>query len=170
MMAEQTADLTPSFNHFFEGLVEILGKQNAEVFLSSQQAQQNDPQTRGTLIKVGRAGFYYWLRQNLDASGWNDPMFRLRPVKKKIASGLRDICLNLESETKQQISLEDSQKIWQINLGNSPEALPCSYIWGFVQEYTRWAGNGRFYEVREKSCKFYGNNQCELVIKKEPQD
>lgn len=169
-MAEQTADLPPILNHFFEGLVEILGKQDAETFLSSQQTQNNDPQTRGILIKAGRAGFYYWLRQNLDASGWNDPLFRLRPVKKKIASGLKDICLNLGSGTKQHMTLEDTQNTWQINLDHSPNALPCSYIWGFVQEYTRWAGNGRFYEVREHSCHLNGYSQCKLVIKKEPQD
>jgi len=169
-MAEQTPDLPETVNHFFEGLVEILGEPNANLFLTSHQAVQSDPQTRGILIKAGRAGFYYWLRKNLDAMGWNDPMFRLRPVKKKIASGLKDICQHLEKETKQALSLEDSPKIWQITISGASESLPCSYIWGFVQEYTRWAGNGRFYEVREKSCSLNGNSQCELVIKKEPQD
>ncbi len=169
-MAEKTTDFPSKVNHFFEGLIEILGEQNANLFLTSRQERQSDPQTRGILIKAGRAGFYYWLRQSLDAVGWNDPLFRLRPVKMKIASGLKDICQNLERESELSISLEDSPKIWQLNLSNSPKSLPCSYIWGFVQEYTRWAGNGRFYEVREKSCQLNGNDQCELVIKKEPQD
>jgi len=169
-MPERTAEKPSTFNPFFEGLVEILGKKEAEAFISSKQDWGNNPQTRGILIKVGRAGFNYWLRQNLDALGWNDPLYRLQPVKKKISSGLNDICINLGSTSKQPMMLDETREIWQINLGNSPDALPCSYIWGFFQEFTRWAGNGRFYEVREKICRLTGSDQCELVIKKEPQD
>ncbi len=161
---------TTTLDHFQEGLAEILGKKDAEEFLQSKQDRSADLQTRGTLIKAGRAGFYYWLRQNRESAGWDDLTFRLNPVKKKISSGLKDLCSNLGIEAKTRITFRNEENLWHLELSSTPDALPCSYFWGFVQEFTRWAGVGRFYEVRETTCQHENGSHCELIIKKEPQD
>lgn len=163
-------DLLCGTDHFCRGLTEILGIKDTDEFITANRMVQNDPQTRGILIKAGRAGFYHWLRQNLETTGWNDPSFRFQPVKKKISSGLQSICLNLEKGTETHIKFENSSNIWNIEISGSIESLPCSYLWGFAQEFTRWAGIGRFYEVRESSCRLEGYSCCGLSIKKVPQD
>jgi hypothetical protein len=157
-------------DHFHEGLIEILGKQDAGEFIASKQAYLADAQTRGILIKAGRAGFYYWLRQNHDSIGWNDPAFRLHPVKGKITNGLQSLCQHLEREANLEFIFHNETTEWKVAIQGVSEVIPCGYIWGFVQEFARWAGSGRFYEVRETSCRMDRQPQCELVIKKIPQD
>lgn len=169
-MTDFTNTLTPLYDHYHEGLVEILGKEDAEKFITSKQLEKNDPQTRGILIQAGRAGFYYWLRHNRRSKGWDSTAFRLHPVKTKIASGLEDICSSLEKEAGVKIYFKNEKSKWQLELLDKNPVLSCSYLWGFVQEFTRWAGIGRFYEVREESCRLNHHACCELIIKKDPQD
>lgn len=170
-MTDDTTDIFPAaFGHYQEGLTEILGERGAEEFIRSSRVCNNDAQTRGTLILAGRAGFYYWLRQNRESIGWDDLAFRLNPVKKKITAGLEELCSQLGKETKTCINFKNEGNLWHLELCSPADAMPCSYLWGFVQEFTRWAGIGRFYEVREKACQFENGSHCELIIKKEPQD
>ncbi len=170
-MMTGSLNISPAvFDHFQEGLTEILGKSAAEAFIQSKQVCGCDPQTRGTLIKAGRAGFYYWLRQNRESVGWDQPSFRLNPVKKKIAAGLEEICFSLGNETKSRIIFKNEGELWHLELTSAAETLPCSYLWGFVQEFARWAGIGKFYEVREKNCRMVKGDHCELIIKKDPQE
>jgi hypothetical protein len=170
MMDSPTGIFPAASDHYQKGLAEILGDKDAEEFLRSSQVHNGDAQTRGTLIMAGRAGFYYWLRQNRESIGWDDLAFRLNPVKKKIAAGLEGLCLHLSNETKNQIRYKNEGNHWHLEFYGAKDALPCSYLWGFVQEYARWAGIGRFYEVREKACHLDNGSLCELIIKKDPQD
>lgn len=170
MMDDSRGIFPAACDHYQAGLSEILGERDAEAFLRSGQVRNGDAQTRGTLIKAGRAGFYYWLRQNRESIGWDDLAFRLNPIKKKIAAGLEELCLHLGNETKTRIRFKNDGNLWRLELSGARDAMPCSYLWGFVQEYTRWAGIGRFYEVREKACHFDNGSHCELIIKKDPQD
>ena len=53
--------------------------------------QFGQPYTRGMLQRAGRAGLYYWMRDNADAYGWQLPEFRLLSFRQKLNRGINDM-------------------------------------------------------------------------------
>ena len=153
------------------GLAEILGPDAVAGFTRLMEAQPSDPLVLGTLVRVGRASFHYWLKQEGDTLEKTDTDFRLSPVKKKIHSGLRQLCSTLSSPKNYALEFLDHDNRWELTLtapgdtGVSP--LECSFLSGFTQEFASWAGMGRMYQVREMVRE---NNpaQCSIIIEKEP--
>lgn len=153
------------------GLEEILGLDAVAGFTRLMEAQPQDPFVRGTLMRAGRAGFYYWLKQQGNTLESVDGDFRLSPVKKKIPSGLRHLCNTLAAQSKYNVEFKDNERNWELSLhaaewtGISP--LESSFLSGFAQEFASWAGMGRFYQVREKRSD-KNPAQCSIFIEKEP--
>ena len=162
-------------NHMSEfkqnGLVEVLGPEAVAGFTQLMESQPSDPLVRGMLVRAGRAGFHYWLKQEGDTLEKADADFRLSPVKKKIHSGLQQLSLTLSSPQKFEIKFSDHENRWELALSAAGEAgispLECSFLSGFTQEFASWAGMGRLYQVREMVRE---NNpaQCSIIIEKEP--
>ena len=165
--------------HFIAGLNEVIGMDETVRFARSireQKFTQTSLETQGILIMAGRAGFNYWLMHNYEAVGWDSTEFRLQPVKKKIAAGLERLCAHLEVETGVKILFANEEKSWKIStfpgavITQGKDKFPCSYLWGFVQEFCRWAGLGKFYAVNEICCTKNNCDHCEIIIHKEPID
>lgn len=166
-------------DYLIQGLIEVLGTQDASEFVAALQKNRptsDDLEVQGFLIRGGRAGFYYWLNHNNDRIGWNSPEYRLNPVKKKITTGLQGIIQQLETESEYKISLINEANQWRVVF--APQAEPespaidsiCSYLRGFLQEFCRWAGLGKFYIVQQFCTIQDEESRCEITILKEPLD
>ena len=175
--------LSKYLDHLKKGLIEVLGSLEASTFTKNMSGEaftglqlHTSLEIRGILIRAGRAGFNYWLSDNYRSCGWDDPEFRFKPVRRKLAAGLGDICNWFTRETTAMVSLQESKAAWILRLdipdgveGQAP-ILDCAYMWGFVQEFTRWSGLGRFYPVHETRCRLKADEYCEITIEKEPTD
>jgi hypothetical protein len=155
-------------------LVEILGADELPAF---KEQMLNDPDSllvRGTLHRAGRAGFYYWLEHSQDVLNWNDTVFRLTPVRKKITIGLQQICEMLANEKNTCILFENKPQSWELEISKHPSGsfsktmLYACYLAGFVQEFASWAGLGKFYRVMEAKNPLDNGNHRRIVILKEP--
>lgn len=156
------------------GVVEIIGEDALDAFLGKVADTPQDLTVRGILRRAGRAGFYYWLKQQLTRR-WFGADFRFAPVKKKISSGFADICTSFEAEHGALVKLDNQANAWQFVLdnrlaGQAAPALTCDYIAGFLQEFASWAGLGKAYQVCEETCVLRGDPACRIVILKNPLD
>lgn len=165
--------------HFTAGLNEVIGVDESVKFARSlrmRKLTQGSLETQGILIMAGRAGFNYWLKSNYEAVGWDSSEFRLQPVKTKIGAGLEKLCAQLEEETGAKFDFTKEEMSWKISvypgavIDHRLNEIPCSYLWGFVQEFCRWAGLGKFYAVNENYCSKKNCDHCEIIIHKEPID
>ena len=158
-------------NYRKHGLEEVLGPEAAAGFSRLMEADPADPLVRGTLIRAGRAGFYYWLKAEGDALEKADADFRFSPIKKKIQSGLQYFCGSILSDKKISFEFKDAEKRWELAMTAAEQSedspLECSFLSGFVQEFASWAGMGKLYQVREKGC-VNNPSQCSIIIEKEP--
>ena len=172
--------MTEPTDPFLQGLIEVLGEQAAADFQNNRLAgslRLEDRVTQGILIRAGRAGFTCWLRQNQDQLGWTDKDFRFKAVRSKIRAGLEDILQQLRSTNNMELTLVNEPEAWRLVVASStdlpvnPPHLPCAYLRGFVQEFCRWAGIGKFYAVDQQttisSSRF---PTCEITIQKAPID
>jgi hypothetical protein len=171
--------LRQTVSHFTAGLNEVIGVDETVRFSRSMHERKfthGSQETQGILIMAGRAGFNYWLKNNYEAVGWDSAEFRFQPVKKKIATGLERLCTRLEEETGSKINFTNEEKKWKISIypgtviDQHSYEFPCGYLWGFVQEFCRWAGLGKFYAVNEICCTKENCDHCELIILKESID
>lgn len=177
-MLEKT--MTDKTDPFLHGLIEVLGEQDAADFQDSRLAGTlplEDRVTEGILIRAGRAGFSCWLRQNQADLGWTDKEFRFKSVKSKIRAGLEDILEQLRLNHAVHITLVNEPDTWKLVVESAREQpndlppLPCAYLRGFVQEFCRWAGIGKFYAVdQQPAISSNGNPACEITILKNPLD
>ena len=158
------------------GLVEIIGEDAVEDFRKQASEAPLDLVVRGTLHRAGRAAFNYWLHLQHQPRTWITTDFRFSPVKKKITTGLADICAWLGMNEYALLTMENREKAWEILLEKTPSGQHeftinrCSFLAGFFQEFTSWAGLGKAYLVREESCILRGDNRCRIVIAKNPLD
>ncbi len=153
------------------GLEEILGRDAVEDFTQMMETEPTDPFVRGTLMRAGRAGFHYWLKQEGTTLEEVDADFRLSPVKKKIHTGLQHLCGMLSSQQRYNLEFKDNEKNWELALTTAGRtevsALDCSFLSGFAQEFASWAGMGRLYHVRVITSEKVPV-RCSILIEKEP--
>lgn len=157
-------------------LEEILGAEGLQAFRSSLPAFPEDLLARGILQRAGRAGFYYWLKKMGVDLQWEDPVFKFSPTKKKITRGLQDICDSMSTEKDIALQLENQPDHWVIRvLPGLPTdrkffTTGCDYLAGFLQEFTSWAGLGKFYQVRIRKEQHDDRASCFIQIDKKPID
>lgn len=153
-------------------LVELLGNEGVLEF-QKQFAQTPDKSiVRGLLHRAGRAGFYHWHEQRRGFLGWDDQGFSHAPVKKKISGGLMKICEVITAETGTAIPLLDQGNRWMIELAPQPGSVVLNgdYLAGFVQEFSSWAGLGKFYRVTVECDNKAEQKTCRIILFKEPLD
>ena len=150
------------------GLVEILGPETAASFNTQMEGEPGDALANGIMVRVGRAGFHYWLKQEGDALEEANPDFHLSPIKKKITDGLEHICSVLSSAKINAPVLKNHPDTWELELSGVEGAMvpsrDCCFIFGFVQEFASWAGMGKLYQVSEMP----GTRCSKIIIRKDP--
>lgn len=145
--------------------------------LQQLQTTYGIPGARGLAQRIGRAAFKYGVKQFGEQAGFLSPEFRLLPAPRRIASGLTTLAQVMGDECDDSISIADGGLYWLWRSERCPVCQgasapdPCCYlVVGLLQEFTTWAGGGRFYPVTEVACRANGQTVCEFRIDKKPLD
>ena len=145
-----------------EGITEVLGggnrQLNENVYTADRLNEVIDefgqPYTRGMLQRAGRAGLYYWLRDNADAYGWQQPEFRLLSFRQKLNRGIDDITTWLSKVDTCSFQVNSSREKMVIHYTNPKplSQLDCAFFLGLFQEYFSWVAGGKFFAASEIEC------------------
>lgn len=144
----------PRVNPFMRVLEEIYGQ----------------PASQGLALRIGRAAFKYGLKQYGDQAGFRSMQYRLLPAPRRLESGLHSLAQMIASENDSAISVTDEGAFWQWRMARKAVVQDCFLIAGFLQEFSAWAGGGRFYRVVETECQACGGSACTYRIEKRPLD
>jgi hypothetical protein len=129
---------------------------------------------RGLSQRIGRAMFRCGLNELAEQVGFRDMGFRILPSPRRVENGLQ-ILANLFGEiTDQPVQVTEQEATWTFCLTCCPTiATPeqCGdLITGILQEFTTWAGGGRYYPVTETDCRSQGAPAYIFVVDKKPLD
>ncbi len=151
--------------------------QDAGPFLQALEETYGAPGGRGLALRIGRAAFRYGLKYFGDRAGFRTMEFRLLPAPKRVGSGLQTLAHVVAEETGSQIVVTDEGDHWRWqmrrgrgNEGRRSAGQSCFLIAGLLQEFSAWAGGGRFYQVTETECQSTGSRACVYRIEKKPLD
>jgi hypothetical protein len=132
---------------------------------------------QGLAIRIGRASFRCVLQRFGDRVGFRTPEFRLLPSPIRLERGLRRLAALAADELGGEITVTDTGLHWLWRSAGSPiygervsGGLACYWTVGVLQEFTSWAGGGRFYQVAETECRGGGAPVCVFQIDKKPLD
>lgn len=153
-LGQQREPALIQFNAFIQALEEIYGQ----------------PASRGLALRIGRASFQYGLKKYGDQAGFRAMEFRLLPAPRRLENGLRSLAQIIARECGSSISVSDEGAYWQWRVDRQTTAQDCFLIAGLLQEFTNWAGGGRFYRVEETECQACGSLACTYRIEKKPLD
>lgn len=154
------------------GLLELVGNDGFTGFQEQLKINSDDLILRGMLHRAGRAGFKHWQNQYHSGLGWNDPSFRFAPINKKISCGLDKICGIVGMEKGTSIEVHNLKDKWLVEVHPSPgkQSIPADYLAGFVQEFSSWAGLGKFYLVKIERNDQDVRDSYRILLFKDPID
>jgi predicted hydrocarbon binding protein len=129
---------------------------------------------RGLLICSGRAAFKYLLKQEGKSLGFDTPQFRLLPSRSKLKRGLHQIADWMQRSSGDAVTIVSEEKHWLYQVADGAARNPeskennCDFTVGLLQEFLSWAGGGKFYRVKESTCRHDGAACCTFIIDKFP--
>lgn len=132
---------------------------------------------RGLAMQIGRACFYYGLKQYEDRLGFSDSVYRLLPQHKRIQSGLERAARLMNEICFMDIEQSEDDQFYYWRARNSAQAVSrrlggptCSMMVGLLQEFLAWNSSGKYYFVNEVECRANGALTCLFSIDKKPLD
>jgi hypothetical protein len=156
--------LNPTKKYLNEGLAEVMGEES-EIGISDAGCNPEDricacvekfgsDCARGMVQRAGRAGLYYWLRDNIDAHGWHQPEFRLLSFRQKVTRGIGDITSWLEKNSfnKFEVNAVNDKLVIQYSSARPSNPMDCAFYLGMFQEFLSWTASGKFFQATEVSC------------------
>lgn len=154
-------------NQAESGLVQPVARTMSEIYGLSG--------ARGLMVCSGRTAFKYLLRQEDKTLGFTTPQFRLLPTRTKLKRGLQQIAAWMQNLSGESIEIKNEEKQWLFEVSGSNAMNPtkrsgndCDFTAGLLQEFLAWAGGGKFYRVKEQTCRSTGAACCSFAIDKFP--
>ncbi len=173
----------PRQNPFTGDLERDLSIAKTGPFLRELKVMYGERGGDGLAVRIGRAAFRSVLKHLGEQAGFRATEFRLLPASRRLENGLRILARMVGEECggKVAVSDEGAYWLWRIDRSRSnggtllgsvrlPGDNPCYLIAGLLQEFTTWAGGGRFYPVVETECLASGSPACLYRIEKRPID
>ncbi len=142
---------------------------DAGSFVRALEEIYGAPGGRGLALRIGRASFRSWLKYFGDKAGFRTTEFRLLPAPRRLKNGLQTLAQFIGEESGRAVSVSDGEDCWLWRV-DSACSHNCFLIAGLLQEFTTWAGGGRFYRVVETECLASGGLACVDRIEKNPLD
>ena len=173
--------MNPTTKYLNEGLSEVLGggkgQDNSQV---SDTARSQIKEcidtfgldcTLGMLQRAGRAGLYYWLRDQSDSLGWRLPEFRLLSFRRKLRRGIEDITAWLEKNSAGKFEITTCKDKMIIRAaGGQLDQFNCAFFLGLFQEYFSWIASGKFFPASAIQTEVDPRNSRVLEISMKPLD
>ena len=112
---------------------------------------------RGAALRTGRSFFQEFFQKYGVKSGLNSLEYRMKPLKKRILSGLETLSTLLADTTGLVINIRDDehQWLWILEKGEwcgdaNGGGVPISeFTTGFLQAYLSWASGGKAYPIEK---------------------
>lgn len=149
-------------HYLTEGIAEVLGGEKSLGTSAKKLVDQvngcferfGHTYTRGILQRAGRAGLYYWMRENAESCGWQDPEFRLLSFRQKLNRGIRDITTGFSKSSACAFQVTTSPDKMVIHYTNEHpiSQWDCAFFLGLFQEYFSWVASGKFFPASEIAC------------------
>jgi hypothetical protein len=130
---------------------------------------------RGLALRIGRATFRYGLREIGEQAGFREVGFRILPSPRRVESGLHMLACLFSELTGSPVQVTDHENAWILRF---PFRLPDGeegqmirwLITGLLQEFSSWAGGGRFYNITASGCDASSTQPCAFQVDKKPLD
>jgi hypothetical protein len=149
-------------HYLHEGIAEVLGGgKNLATSGDDLVDKVNDciaryghDYARGMVQRAGRAGLYYWIRDNGESCGWLLPEFRLLSFRQKLNRGIMDIAARFtEFGTRSfQVTSTRDKMVIQYSDQKPISRMDCAFFLGLFQEYFSWTASGKFFPASESDC------------------
>jgi predicted hydrocarbon binding protein len=130
---------------------------------------------QGIALRMGRECFKYALRELGPQLGLSDPVFRLLPLKAKLAAASQAVAGALNRQGRRVAGVAISPQSLRLSItgcplceGRSAESPCCHLMVGLLQESLYWISGGRQYQVEERNCCAQGNTTCTFLIHLQP--
>ncbi len=140
------------------------------LFMHALKEMCGETGSRGLALRIGRAAFQYGLKRYGDQAGFRSMEYRLLPAPRRLEDGLHRLANIVEGEWGSNITVSDEGTFWQWRMSRQAVTQDCFIIAGLLQEFTSWAGGGRFYRVLETECQGWGSPACTYRVEKKPID
>lgn len=167
--------LSGLFEIFGEGVVQNwLGQTGGYDTRALRALAENEigaVEVRGMFIRAGRAGFYYWMKQNAQRLGWRAPEFRLLPASIKAVRALNDFLIEGADRGLFDFAIEDHESLVRLTFTGKAGAsalLDGNMLLGVIQELQGWANGGKYYRVEETEPVGESSSRILLVLYKKP--
>lgn len=132
---------------------------------------------RGVALRAGRAAFKYGLREFGSVIGVADLAFRLLPLKMKLQTGSEVLADTFNRYTDQIVRVEETPHVVKWITERCPicwerhtDAPCCHMAVGVIQEALFWVSGGKNFMVEEISCIGQGDENCTMLITRQPLD
>jgi predicted hydrocarbon binding protein len=133
---------------------------------------------RGLAFRIGRTTFADMLRDYGDLAGIGDSAFKVLPLQEKMKFGLEAMASLFSERSDQLSSLVEDEEVFRYQVkrcpvcwGRSAEKDPvCYYLAGLLKESLNWVSGGKEFSVHEDKCIAQGDDICEFVIPKQPEE
>lgn len=145
-----------------EGIAEVLGGEKSLATSGDALGDQvnvyierfGHGYMRGMLQRAGRAGLYYWIRDNAESCGWQNPEFRLLSFRQKLNRGIGDITTWLSRSNACSFQVTSSREKMTIHYSSEHPVnqMDCAFFLGLFQEYFSWTASGKFFPATEIEC------------------
>jgi hypothetical protein len=156
--------------------VAVVSIAKAGPFLHELQVLYGKSGGYGLELRIGRSVFHHGLKHLGGEAGFRGAEFRLLPAPRRLEYGLQTLARMIGDEFNSVIAVsdEDAHWLWRMalpsNFAGRKSVRPCYLVAGMLQEFTAWAGGGRFYRVVETECQSSGYPACVYQIEKKPLD
>ncbi|RLC99212.1 MAG: 4-vinyl reductase [Chloroflexi bacterium] len=132
---------------------------------------------RGLALRAGRACFKLGIQDFGPMLGIADLTFRILPLRMKLKVGLEVLAQMFNKFTDHAVRLGEDEQYYQWIIercgtcwGRKCDAPCCHLAVGLLEEALYWVGGGENFYVEEITCIAAGDENCTILIGKQPLD
>ena len=131
--------------------------------------------SQGLVLRSGRACFKYGLREFGTQLGLDATSFRLLPLNAKISIATHQFADFLNGSHPRRVNVEENSSSFLFRIDDCPicrgrhsDVPVCHLAVGVLEEALYWISGGKHFHVEETNCIAKGDQECTLVIQKQP--
>lgn len=130
---------------------------------------------RGVALKIGRASFRGFVRTFGTEDGFEEPEYRMLPVRRRARAGLEKFAAIFECACGMKISVDTEPEAWVWTIADCRqcsnaliESTVSHFMLGLLQQYLGWISGGKVFQVEETACRADGAPNCVIRVARLP--
>lgn len=146
-------------------------------FIGAMETLHGKLGARGIALRIGRASFRGFVRIFGTEEGFEEPEYRLLPVRKRARAGLEKFAAIFACACGMKIAVDTEPDAWIWTIADcrqcsNPliETTVSHFMLGLLQEYLGWISGGKVFQVEETACQADGAANCVIRIARLPLD